>query len=159
MASPTLLGRIPEAQFGDVANVATMETSDGAIGPTVTVNIPSSAIVTAPEIYYGASYNNFALQLQIPAAGVVMLSLVPVHPVTLVEFSDLVNGQFVIEISGPIGTATKYYQFGSDTIESQGGLATHAFKLRWEDNVGGAAYNITYTVFGFSMMNRGIGAE
>jgi hypothetical protein len=157
MASPTYLQSInsPNVCDGDVATVACMETGWGGISRDFSVFVGTGVSVTEPSIFCPAGLTSFAMRVSMAAARSLDLYLVPIHPVTLSQFSDIPIGLLDTLILPGITSATGYLTWGNFGGSVAGGanVATNPFQLRW-DNLG-LSVTVSYTFWAFSTMRGG----
>lgn len=161
MPSPLLLSRFDQPQdWGDISlEPGSVETHGACILGTMALTVPVNSSIDSPVIF-GAPYTSFAMQITMPGGKGLIVSIAPCDPVTLLAYSDAVNGELLVPISGPINNTTKLVVWGNDTNEQQGGLpSVLCFKINFQDNTGTTNTNISFSLFGSSIINRGLSFE
>jgi len=162
MPAPDLFGALEVADRGDVSIDGLAELQEGGyIGP-FTVTVPHSGSMIDPHIFASHNLNSFSGLLVCSGVNRIDADLIPLHPVTLTQFSDTVNNPvfvpFVITAKGDAGN--RYGSFGLQTSVGAIALSTMACQLRWIDNIGvGIDFTLTYALWGLSCINRGSGVD
>jgi hypothetical protein len=159
MPSSTLLSVISTCSPGDIGTAVTPDTMLGGIAPAVlSANVSAGGNTTFGSIFYAAGINSFAVRSVVQTGGgrQVDLSIVPVDPITLLQYSDSL-GQFHFPILLAL-IGTTYNTFGLDT-NSAVSLMSTVFQLRVDESGGGLATACNFIFWGFAAMNRGLLVE
>jgi hypothetical protein len=159
--SPTLMQTIANNDLSDDLQYGNSDKAGGVIASTVgPFTVPGAGNVTRPEIYLATSVNVFGMKIVVQTGGAraVNMSVVPVDPIALTEFSDIPNGQLFFPILFAL-MATTYQSWGLDTTATVPLGFSFAFKLRWDESGIGSSVSVSYNMWGFAVMNRGLLVE
>ncbi len=159
MPSPALLQAISindtpsDSQFGNIDKPWGGRFSQSGI------SVPSTLSVST-AIFYPGGCSSYTLIANVQAARNLSINMRLYHPVTLVELTDAVGLNVPISILASFGPGLVSITFGPDGVAAQAQMmASFPFALQFQDNLGIGTTALSFVLYGFAVMNRGVPFE
>lgn len=148
---------VARAQCGDVNQALGLEDVGAALTPLVPFHLDAGGEFLSLPIV-AAGFTQFRItSTTIPGGAFIDVSVVPLHPLTLQAFSDVLTNPFIIAI-GTMFPGAGTISFGNNTGVPYTYLTTTAFKILLVEGAG-MTYDATFGITMLAPLSRGVGLE